>query len=96
MASFLQYLWHLVGFIERSVLDPLSENDAIAAMKNIAVIFYFVAPVLLLKLSSHFGGEAGSGLMDLLSGADKQSEGAAQSGMMAGKAAIKIASKGLR
>jgi hypothetical protein len=26
MAIFLQYLWHLVGFLERSVLDPLGEK----------------------------------------------------------------------
>lgn len=94
MAIFLQYLWHLVGFIERSVLDPLSENDAIAAMKNIAVIFYFVAPVMLLKLSSHFGGDAGAGLMDLVNTSDRHSEGVAQSGLSVAKAGAKIASKG--
>ena len=66
MSIFLQYLWHLVGFVERSVLDPLGENEAISAMKNMAVMFYFIGPILFLKLSSHFGGEAGMGLMDLV------------------------------
>ncbi|MFO8827588.1 conjugal transfer protein TraG N-terminal domain-containing protein [Legionella pneumophila] len=94
MAIFLQYLWHLVGFIERSVLDPLGENDAVAAMKNMAVMFYFVAPVLLLKLSSHFGGEAGSGLMDLIDGSERHSESMTQSGMHVAKTGVKIASKG--
>lgn len=94
MAIFLQYLWHLVGFIERSVLDPLGENDAVAAMKNMAVMFYFVAPVLLLKLSSHFGGEAGTGLMDLIDGSERNSESMAQSGMHVAKTGVKIASKG--
>lgn len=96
MAIFLQYLWHLVGFVERSVLDPLGENDAIAAMKNMAVLFYFVAPVLLLRLSSHFGGEAGAGLMDLVSGADRHSESMSQSGMQAAKTAVKIVSGSLK
>ncbi|VEB35433.1 membrane protein [Legionella sainthelensi] len=94
MAIFLQYLWHLVGFIERSVLDPLGENDAVAAMKNMAVMFYFVAPVLLLKLSSHFGGEAGAGLMDFLSGSERHSDSMAESGMHVAKTGLKIASKG--
>ncbi len=96
MAIFLQYLWHLVGFLERSVLDPLGENDAISAMKNMAVMFYFVAPVLLLRLSSHFGGGAGAGLMDLVNGSDRQSESMAHSGMQVAKTGVKIISKGLR
>ncbi|STX28429.1 membrane protein [Legionella beliardensis] len=96
MAIFLQYLWHLVGFIERSVLDPLDENEAIAAMKNMAVLFYFVAPILLLRLSSHFGGEAGAGLMDLISGSERHSESMSQSGMEVAKAGVKLLSKGLK
>lgn len=96
MAIFLQYLWHLVGFLERSVLDPLGENDAISAMKNMAVMFYFVAPVLLLRLSSHFGGDAGAGLMDLVNGSDRQSESMAQSGMHVAKTGVKIIAKGIR
>lgn len=94
MAIFLQYLWHLVGFIERSVLDPLGENDAVAAMKNMAVMFYFVAPVLLLKLSSHFGGDAGTGLMDFISGSERHSDSMTESGMHVAKTGLKIASKG--
>lgn len=95
MAIFLQYLWHLVGFIEHAVLDPLSENEAVAAMKNVAVLFYFIAPVLLLKLSSHFGGETGAGLMDLVSGSEQHSERVGQSGMMSAKVGLKVASKGM-
>ena len=91
MAIFLQYLWHLVGFIERSVLDPLGENEAISAMKNMAVMFYFVGPVLLLKLSSHFGGDAGVGLMSLINNAEHQSEQLSQSGMQAAKTGAKVA-----
>lgn len=89
MAILIQYLWHLVSFVERSVLDPLGENDAIAAMKNMAVMFYFIAPVLLLRLSSHFGGEAGTGLMDLVSGSEKQSEQLTQSGLTTVKTGMK-------
>ena len=94
MAIFLQYLWHLVGFVERSVLDPLGKNDAIAAMRNMAVMFYFIAPMLLLKLSSHFGGEAGSALAGFINNANQQSESVARSGVEAVQHAAKIARTG--
>ncbi|STX50923.1 membrane protein [Legionella busanensis] len=94
MAIFIQYLWHLVGFVERSVLDPLGKNDALSAMRNIAVMFYFIAPFLLLKLSSHFGTEAGAGLMGLINEANTHSENAAHSGAQALKAGVKVASAG--
>ena len=29
IAIFLQYIWHLVGFVERSVLDPMGENTTV-------------------------------------------------------------------
>ncbi|KTC66368.1 membrane protein (plasmid) [Legionella adelaidensis] len=92
MVIFLQYLWHLVGFIERSVLDPLGENETVAAMKNMAVIFYFIAPVLLLRLSSHFGGAASSGLMDLVSAGDSHSDQMTNTGIQVAKTGAKIAS----
>lgn len=94
MAIFLQYLWHLVGFVERSVLDPLGKNDTVSAMRNMAVLFYFIGPMLLLKLSSHFGGEAGAGLSSLINEASQQTENAASSGSRTMKQGLKIASLG--
>ena len=94
MAIFMQYLWHLVGFVERSVLDPLGKNDAIAAMRNMAVMFYFIAPTLLLRLSIHFGGEAGAGLTNFINDTNQQSDRVANSGMEAARNATKIASAG--
>ncbi|MBA2656831.1 MAG: conjugal transfer protein TraG N-terminal domain-containing protein [Tatlockia sp.] len=94
MAIFLQYLWHLVGFVERSVLDPLGKNDAIAAMRNMAVMFYFIGPMLLLKLSSHFGGEAGVGLASLITDANRHSDSTAHSGAQIAKTGVKMASVG--
>lgn len=85
-----------VGFVERTVLDPLGENEAISAMKNMAVMFYFAAPVLLLKMSSHFGGEAGAGLMDMVNGSEKQSDSLSHSGMQTAKTGAKIASGVIR
>jgi hypothetical protein len=90
MSIFLQYLWHLVGFVERAVLDPLGNNDAIAAMRNMAVMFYFAGPVLLLKLSSYFGGEAGIGLMGLVNGAEDQSQELSNSGKIAARTGASI------
>ncbi len=94
MAIFLQYLWHLVGFVERSVLDPLGQNDAISAMRNMAVLFYFIAPMLLLRLSSHFGGEAGAALGSFVTDASQQSDKVANSASDTIKQAAKIASVG--
>ncbi|WP_131783797.1 conjugal transfer protein TraG N-terminal domain-containing protein [Legionella gresilensis] len=94
MAIFIQYLWHLVGFVERSVLDPLGKNEALSAMRNIAVMFYFIAPFLLLKLSSHFGGEASAGLMGLINEANVHSENATHAGTQVLRAGAKVASAG--
>ena len=94
MAIFIQYLWHLVGFIERSVLDPLGKNEAISAMRNMAVMFYFIAPMLLLRLSSHFGGEAGSALSGLISQAEDHSKSAAESAKNMAQQGVRIASMG--
>jgi hypothetical protein len=80
MTIFLQYLWHLVGFVERSVLDPLGQNDTVSAMRNMAVLFYFIAPMLLLRVSSHFGGEAGAALAGLVAASNEQSDKVARSG----------------
>ena len=91
MAIFIQYLWHLVGFIERSVLDPLGKNDAISAMRNMAVMFYFIAPMLLLRLSSHFGGEAGSALSGIISDSDAHSKAATESAENMGRQGVRVA-----
>ncbi|KTD23923.1 conjugal transfer protein TraG N-terminal domain-containing protein [Legionella maceachernii] len=94
MTIFLQYLWHLVGFVERSVLDPLGNNDVVAAMRNMAVMFYFIAPMVLLRLSYHFGGEAGAGLINLIDEAGQQSDQLAHSGITVLNQGAKIARKG--
>ncbi|MGQ3892031.1 conjugal transfer protein TraG N-terminal domain-containing protein [Legionella sp. CNM-4043-24] len=90
MTLFLPYLWHLVGFVERSVLDPLGENDAVSAMRNCAVLFYFIAPALLLRLSSHFGGEAGMALAGFVAQQSEQSRSVADSGATVAKTAVKL------
>ena len=95
MSIFLQYLWHLVGFVERGVLDPLGDNEAISAMRNMAVMFYFVAPMLLLRLSGHFGAEAGAAMSVLMNEASERSKDVAQSGKTAASAAGQIAGRGL-
>lgn len=96
MAIFIQYLWHLVGFIERSVLDPLGKNDAISAMRNMAVMFYFIAPMLLLRLSSHFGGEAGSALSGFISDSDAHSKAATESAENIGRQGVRIAASTMK
>ncbi|WP_028389142.1 conjugal transfer protein TraG N-terminal domain-containing protein [Legionella fairfieldensis] len=66
MGIFIQYLWHLAGFLERAMVNSLGENNVVSAMQNIMLLFYFIAPIVLLKLSSHFGGEGGAVLSSLM------------------------------
>ncbi|MGV3740454.1 MAG: conjugal transfer protein TraG N-terminal domain-containing protein [Gammaproteobacteria bacterium] len=94
MAIFIQFIWHLVGYIERAVLDPMGENNAVAAMRNMAVLFYIIAPMLLLKLSGHFGGDAGAGLSELLGTADKTANDSVATSNTVAKTGMRIASKG--
>jgi len=95
MAIFIQFIWHLVGFVERAVLDPMGENNIVAAMRNMAVLFYIIAPMLLLKLSSHFGGEAGDGLAGLLTISEKTANESVETSSAAAKTGMRIASKGV-
>lgn len=91
---FMQYIWHLVGFVERSVLDPMGENTTVAAMRNMAVLFYIVAPGLLLKLSSHFGGDAGAGLAGLVSASNQVTNESTESSIKVVKAGGRLARLG--
>ena len=95
MAIFIQFIWHLVGYVERAVLDPMGENNAVAAMRNMAVLFYIITPMLLLKLSSHFGGEAGDGLSGLLNSSERTANDSVATTTTAAKIGLKIASKGV-
>jgi hypothetical protein len=81
MAILIQYLWHLVSYLEKSILDPMGENDIIAAMRNMAVLFYYIAPGILLKLSSHFGGEGGVALAGMVGASEKTAQDSAEAGM---------------
>ena len=91
MIIFVQFIWHLVGFLERSVVDPLGDSNLVDAMRNVALFFYYGAPLLLLKLSSHFGGDAGAGLAGFLEGSKDQVNGVAESGATVAKTGAKLA-----
>ncbi|KTC94872.1 conjugal transfer protein TraG N-terminal domain-containing protein [Legionella feeleii] len=95
MAIFVQCIWHYVGILERSVIDPMGDSDLVAAMRNMAVLFYYVAPLLLFKLSSHFGGDAGAGLAGLISSSQSAAETSADSGEKTAKIGLKVASRGM-
>lgn len=93
VSIFVQVIWHWVGFLEKSIIDPLGESDAVDAMRNAVVLFYYLAPILLLKLSNHFAGEAGSGLSSLINSAEDLSDSSAKTGETVVKTGAKIASK---
>ncbi|EHL29736.1 conjugal transfer protein TraG N-terminal domain-containing protein [Legionella drancourtii] len=96
MAIFVQCIWHYVGFLERAVVDPLGESDLVSAMRNMAVLFYYAAPILLFKLSSHFGGDAGAGLAGLIDTSKDHSNGVAETAATVAKTGAKIVSGPLR
>ena len=56
----------------------MGENGVVAAMRNMVVMFYIIAPALMLKLSSHFGGEAGAGLVDIMGQGGKAADATAK------------------
>ena len=95
MSIFMQYLWHLGSFLERATVNGLGENNVVSAMQNAMVVFYYIAPAILLKLSSHFGGEGGVALTDLMHSAQKVSNEKAEKAKSIVKTGAKIASKGL-
>ncbi|STX55514.1 membrane protein [Legionella beliardensis] len=95
MAIFMQYLWHLGSFLERATVNSLGESNVVSAMQNMMVLFYFIAPVILLKLSAHFGGEGGVVLGDLLTSSQGVANEKTQVVQSIGRAGVKAASKGL-
>lgn len=95
MAILIQYLWHLGSYLERATVNNLGENNVVSVMQNTMLLFYYIAPIILLKLSSHFGGEGGAALSNWIDQGDKASESVANSGKDTGLLAAKVASKGL-
>lgn len=94
MSIFIQYLWHLGGFLERATVNSLGENNTVTAIQNVMVSFYYIAPLILLKLSTHFGGEGAAVLSDLLSESNKHAKDQANTAQGIVKTGIKVASKG--
>lgn len=93
ISIFVQCIWHYVGFLERSVIDPMGDSDAVSAMRNMALLFYYGAPLLLIKLSSHFGGEAVASLAGIASESRDASTNVAESGVTVAKAGALAARK---
>ncbi|MBA2710118.1 MAG: conjugal transfer protein TraG N-terminal domain-containing protein [Tatlockia sp.] len=94
MSIFIQCIWHYASFLETAAVDALGDSEVVASIRNIALLIYFIAPLLLLKLSSHFGGEGGASLGALMSTADNAAKESAQSGMHTAKAGVKVVSGG--
>jgi hypothetical protein len=96
MAIFVQCIWHYMSFLERSVIDPLGESELVSAMRNMAVLFYYIAPLFLFKLSGHFGGDAGAGLAGLMDASKDHSNGVAETGAAVVKTGAKLATGNFR
>ena len=80
--------------MERSVIDPMGENASVAAIRNAVVLFYIIAPALLLKLSSHFGGEGGAALSDVMGHGGRTADESANTSLSMVKNVSNILMKG--
>lgn len=93
MAIFIQCLWHYGSFLERATVDSLGENNIVDALQNTMVLFYYIAPVMLLKLSYHFGGDGGAALSGLIESSEKVQKETGKSGSDIAGHGIKLMGK---
>lgn len=88
---FVQCLWHYVGWLDRAIADVLGDSDALVSMRNLAVLLYGLAPLILFKLASNFGGQSGEILGSFLSGASVDANQSAQSSTSMVKQGVSMA-----
>ena len=80
--------------LESRLLESVDTNgELVSLVQNMAVMFYFIGPLLLLKLSAFWGAGSASLLTDFMNSGEKQSNEVAQDGAKSGKAAFSIAEK---
>ena len=90
------FLWFLVGMLEMKLLETLEGNgELISIIQNTAVMFYFIAPAILVGLSAHWGAGAGNSLAQLGNNAEKEAESSAKSGADVAKEGAKATGKAL-
>ncbi len=91
---FVNFIWFSVMGLESRLLESVEGNGELASLvQNIAVMFYFIGPLFLLKLSAFWGAGSASFLTDFISFSEKNSKEVAQEGAQAGKRAISVAAK---
>lgn len=91
---FINFIWFAVSSLESRLLESVDGNgELVSLVQNIAVMFYFIGPLLLLRFSALWGAGSVSFLTEFLSQGEEKSTEVTRDGMSSGKAAISIATK---
>lgn len=91
---FVNFIWFEVMGLESRLLESVDGNgELVSLVQNIAVMFYFIGPLLLLKLSAFWGAGSASLLTEFLDHGEKQANEVVKDGAATGKAAVSVAAK---
>ena len=91
---FVNFVWFEVMGLESRLLESVDGNgELVSLVQNIAVMFYFIGPLLLLKLSAFWGAGSASLLTEFLDHGEKQTNEVVKDGAATGKAAVSVAAK---
>lgn len=90
----VNFVWFAVGNLESRLLESVEGSGELVSMvQNIGVMFYFVGPLLLLKLSAFWGAGSASALTDFMSSGENKTNEVMKDGVSTGKAAVSVATK---
>lgn len=91
---FVNFIWFEVMGLESRLLESVDgSGELVSLIQNIAVMFYFIGPLLLLKLSAFWGAGSASLLTDFINQSEGKSNEVAEDGANAGKSAVSMVKK---
>ena len=91
---FINFVWFEVMGLESRLLESVDGNgELVSLVQNIAVMFYFIGPLLLLKLSAFWGAGSAELLTQFMGEGSRQADEVAQSGASTAKAPVNLATK---
>lgn len=89
---FTNFLWFEVKGLESRLLESVEGyGDLVSLVQNIAVMFYFVAPLLLLRLSALWGAGSAGMLTEMMNSGETETSDNANRGHSAGSQAASLA-----
>lgn len=89
---FINFYWFEVKGLESRLLESVDgHGDLVSLVQNIAVMFYFVAPLLLLRLSALWGAGSAGMLTEMMNSGETETSDNANRGHSAGSQAASLA-----